>query len=118
MERSEATFEAYDGVRVPLPSGRVVTCRALPVKDAVKWLRRLDLVENPESVRSQNEALIRFYDEFARAVGVEAEPLSPAEVMDLARSFLRLPTWSPQAAETTRTAGEEAGSSSTPASMI
>jgi len=116
-ERSRATHEAYHGVEVSLPDGSVVECEALTVREATHWLRLLHVVENSDDVRLQNEAFLEFLEDFSAAIGIEDKRLAPAEVMAVARSFLRLPTWSPTGRETTKTLGRTTSSGpSTPSS--
>lgn len=110
MERSEATFEGFDGVRVELPGERVLVCKALTVKEGVHFLRMLSDAEAGDA-----DAQWRFLEEFAERVGVEDEPLSPYEVFELGRRFLRRRTWSPTGPAE---AEERASSSSTPGSTI
>lgn len=59
MDRSQATYEAFDGVELRLLNGRVVRCSALTVKEAVHYLRLLSLIkEAAESEGDDDVALV------------------------------------------------------------
>ncbi len=58
MERSEATYESYDGVAFELEGGFVVRCNVLTVSEALGFLRMMS------SVESDFSAHYRFMQEF------------------------------------------------------
>lgn len=70
MERSQATFEAFDGVELHLLNGRVVRCDALTVQEAVRYLRLLSGAVGGDL--SRVDVLLR---EFPARVGLTEVPV-------------------------------------------
>ncbi len=70
MDRSKATYEAYDGVELRLLNGRVVHCAPLEVVEAVRWLRLLSRVDEGDF-----ESHYTFLAEFPGRIGIDAVPL-------------------------------------------
>ncbi len=88
MDRSQATYDSYEAVRVELPNGQTLECRPLTVKEGVHFLRLLSEAEN-----SDPDAQWTFLEEFPTLVGVEDVVMTPVEVFELGRRFLRRPSW-------------------------
>lgn len=76
MDRSRATYEAYDGVKLHLPSGRVVECEALTVQEAVRFLRMLEVSEDLDA----REA---FETGFVERIGIGDELLADFAQVDV-----------------------------------
>ena len=53
MERSEATYESYDGVTFELEGGFVIRCDVLSVSEALRFLRMMESVATDFSVHYQ-----------------------------------------------------------------
>lgn len=71
MERSEAAFEAFDGVRLTLADGRVVGVPAFTTREAVRYLRLLSRVEQDDA-----DAHHAFVREFTARIQILDVPLS------------------------------------------
>lgn len=69
MDRSQATYEAYDGVELRLLNERVVRCEAVTVAEAVRYLRLLSRVSE------HFEAHHEFMAEFPERIGIADVPL-------------------------------------------
>ena len=69
MDRSQATFEAYDGVELRLLNERVVQCPPLTVAEAVRYLRMLSRVSEDFG------AHYAFMAEFPERIGIAEIPL-------------------------------------------
>ncbi len=69
MDRSQATYEAYDGVELRLLNERVVRCAAVTVAEAVRYLRLLSRVSE------HFEAHHEFIAEFPERIGIADVPL-------------------------------------------
>lgn len=94
---SRATADAYLGVEIPLPDGRVVTCKALPLKRGVYWAKLQAIArmepDNGEGARLQAEAQVAIMEDFPREVAPDDNPdafegLLPAETYELLDRFL------------------------------
>lgn len=77
MDRSQATYEAYDGVELQLLNGRVVRCDALTVAEAVHYLRLLASIgEDPDAhdtLMSEFPERIGILDVQLADIGLEVE---------------------------------------------
>lgn len=71
MNPDQATYEAYDGVRITLLDGTVVECEPLTVAEAVRFLRQLRDVRSSEP--GAHEA---FTSEFPARIGITGESLT------------------------------------------
>lgn len=71
MERSEATFQAYDGVRLTLADDHVVQVPAFSTREAVHYLRLLSRVEAGDAAAHH-----AFFHEFPARAGLLGTPLS------------------------------------------
>ena len=69
MDRSQATYEAYDGVELRLLNERVVRCEAMEVAEAIRYLRLLSRVSE------HFEAHHAFMAEFPERIGIADVPL-------------------------------------------
>ena len=69
MDRSKATYEAFDGVELRLFNDRVVRCPALGVGEAIRYLRLLG------SVSEDFQAHHTFMGEFPERIGIIEVPL-------------------------------------------
>jgi hypothetical protein len=87
VENSQATFEAYDGVKLVLGGGRVVECAPLSVAEATRLLRQLTpeegdpdhasfIAEFPERLGIMDELLA----DLVEVEGVGGEPLELGEL--------------------------------------
>lgn len=79
-----AAFDAFAGLRIPLPNGKVlVTTRPLPFRTAIRWLKQLDAFNGGEAFTT---SLLLVLEELPAAVGVEdmavLEDLTMGEVLD------------------------------------
>lgn len=81
MHRSSAAFEAYDGVRIQMADGSVVTCPALGTGEAVRMIRALDGLTALDPVKraQAHQEFIRAFvmrmglgDATVEALGMEA----------------------------------------------
>ncbi len=70
MQRSQATFDAFDSVELQLLNGRVVHCDALTVQEAVRYLRHLSGAVGGDL--SRVDLLLR---EFPARVGLTEVPV-------------------------------------------
>lgn len=71
MDRSEATFQAFDGVTLTLEDGRTVNVRSFSTQEAVRYLRLLSMVEAGDA-----GAHYTFVREFPARAGLSDVPLS------------------------------------------
>ncbi len=69
MDRSQATYEAYDGVELRLLNERVVRCERVEVAEAIRYLRLLSRVSE------HFEAHHIFMAEFPERIGIADVPL-------------------------------------------
>ena len=69
MDRSQATYEAYDGVELHLLNECVVRCEAMEVAEAIRYLRLLSRVSE------HFEAHHVFMAEFPERIGIADVPL-------------------------------------------
>jgi len=69
VDRSQATYEAFDGVELRLLNERVVRCKALGVGEAIRYLRLLG------SVSEDFQAHHTFMGEFPERIGIIEVPL-------------------------------------------
>lgn len=88
MAEHQATRDAYVGVDLPLPDGRVIRCRPLTLSEGVEWFETLVLARHGDP-----HAQLRILRDFPDAVVPEGErealeQLRPAEIYDLADRFL------------------------------
>ena len=70
MERSEATYQSYGGVKFTLDGGYVVRCGVLTVAEALRFLEMMESVESDFSVHYQ------FMQEFPCRLGLAEESLA------------------------------------------
>jgi hypothetical protein len=71
VDRSEATFQAFDGVTLTLEDGRAVNVRSFSTQEAVRYLRLLSMVEAGDA-----GAHATFMREFPARAGLSDVPLS------------------------------------------
>jgi len=71
VDRSEATFQAFDGVTLTLEDGRAVNVRSFSTQEAVRYLRLLSMVEAGDA-----GAHATFVREFPARAGLSDVPLS------------------------------------------
>jgi len=71
MDRSEATFQAFDGVTLTLEDGRTVNVRSFSTQEAVHYLRLLSRVQDGDAGAHHT-----FVREFPARAGLSDVPLS------------------------------------------
>jgi len=89
----DPAFAAYNGHRVTLPDGRVITGKPLDFMAALRLLELLDRYERGESVAKTMTVVLQ---EFPAAAGIdpaELVGLTLGEVNDVIRSFFYQRRW-------------------------
>jgi hypothetical protein len=73
------------GLDLPLPSGRSVHVRTMPLREAARYLALLESAEDTDGGGAA-KAMIALMEEFPDAIGLEEE-LLPMELFDVVRAF-------------------------------
>lgn len=109
MSEHRATYDAYLGVEVELPAGKVIHVQALTFKRALHFTRLLDAAQ-----QGDGKAFYRFLDEFAAELKTEDGEalakleLTVPEMFEVGKRFLwanRLATLNQPTNGTTPSAG-------------